>query len=140
MSKVKEHSPAIMVVDDYADTRQVVRWMLEQKGYRVIEAADGREALAVAARERPGVILMDLAMPLLDGFETIRSIRESAELAGVRIIAVTAYDMGTARDKAALAGCDHYLSKPIDFNRLSVLLEKLLGESRRAERSNVGVA
>jgi CheY-like chemotaxis protein len=137
MSTVKENSPAVMVVDDYADTRHVVRWMLEQKGYRVLEAADGREALAVAARERPDVILMDLAMPLLDGFDAIRAIRESAELAGVRIVAMTAYDMATARDKAALAGCDHYLSKPIDFNRLSVLLEKLLRQSPRAAESNV---
>jgi CheY-like chemotaxis protein len=142
MSKVKENSPTIMIVDDYADTRHVVRWMLEQKGYRVIEAADGREALAVAAQERPRVILMDLAMPLLDGFETIRSMRASAELAGARIIAVTAYDMGTARDKAALAGCDYYLSKPIDFNRLNVLLEKLMREEQRprAEESDVRVA
>lgn len=132
MSKVKENSPAVLVVDDYADTRHVVRWMLEQKGYRVIEAADGHEALAVAARERPSVILMDLAMPLLDGFDAIRSIRENAELDGARIIAITAYDMATARDKAALAGCDHYLSKPIDFNRLSVLLEKLLRAPARA--------
>jgi CheY-like chemotaxis protein len=135
MSNVKENSPAVMVVDDYADTRHVVRWMLEQKGYRVIEAVNGREAIAVAARERPCVILMDLAMPLLDGFEAIRAVRENAELAGVRIIAVTAYDMGEARDKAALAGCDHYLSKPIDFNRLSVLLEKLLREDAHAERT-----
>lgn len=137
MSKVKENSPAVLVVDDYADTRHVVRWMLEQKGYRVIEAADGHEALAVAVRERPSVILMDLAMPLLDGFDTIRSIRENAELDGARIIAITAYDMATARDKAALAGCDHYLSKPIDFNRLSVLLEKLLREQARAGENGV---
>jgi CheY-like chemotaxis protein len=80
-------------------------------------------------------------MPLLDGFEAIRTLRESAELSGVRIIAVTAYDMGTARDKAALAGCDYYLSKPIDFNRLSVLLEKLMREEKpRAEEANVRVA
>lgn len=140
MSKVKENSPAVLVVDDYADTRHVVRWMLEQKGYRVIEAVNGREAVAVAERERPGVILMDLAMPMLDGFEAIRSLRENAELAGVRIVAVTAYDMAEARDKAQSAGCDHYLSKPIDFNRLSVLLEKLLREDPHAERVNQQVA
>ena len=140
MSTVKENSPAVLVVDDYADTRHVVRWMLEQKGYRVMEAANGREALAVAMRERPGVVLMDLAMPLLDGFDAIRAMRESAELAGVRIVAMTAYDMATARDKAALAGCDHYLSKPIDFNRLSVLLEKLLREISRAEKASARVA
>ncbi|HEY1404672.1 MAG TPA: response regulator, partial [Pyrinomonadaceae bacterium] len=110
-----------------------VKWMLEQKGYRVVEAVNGREALAVAARERPRVILMDLAMPLLDGYEAIRTVRENAELSGVRIIAVTAYDMAEARDKAAVAGCDHYLSKPIDFNRLNILIEKLMREDSKAE-------
>jgi len=140
MSKAKENSPTVMVVDDYADTRHVVRWMLEQKGYRVLEAVNGEDAIAVAARERPRVILMDLAMPLLDGFEAIRSVRENAELAGVCIVAVTAYDMAEARDKAALAGCDHYLSKPIDFNRLSVLLEKLMREDSHAERAGQRVA
>lgn len=140
MSKAKENSPTVMVVDDYADTRHVVRWMLEQKGYRVLEAVNGEDAIAVAARERPRVILMDLAMPRLDGFEAIRSVRENAELAGVHIVAVTAYDMAEARDKAALAGCDYYLSKPIDFNRLSVLLEKLIREDARAKRANQQVA
>jgi CheY-like chemotaxis protein len=140
MSTVKENSPAILVVDDYADTRHVVRWMLEQKGYRVIEAVNGQEALALAASERPRVILMDLAMPLLDGFEAIRSVREDANLAGVRIIAVTAYDKGEARDKAALAGCDHYLSKPIDFNRLNVLLEKLMRDDAPVKGANLQAA
>jgi two-component system cell cycle response regulator DivK len=125
----KGKSPAIMVVDDYEDTRRVVRWMLEQEGYRVIEAVNGREAVDVAVRERPDLILMDLAMPQLDGFDAIRSVRELAELRSVRIIAVTAYDMAEARDKARVAGCDEYLSKPIDFIRLNVLLEKLLGSA-----------
>jgi two-component system cell cycle response regulator DivK len=126
MSKGKENSPTILVVDDYVDTRRVVRWMLEQQGYRVIEAVNGREAVEVAVRERPNVILMDLTMPLVDGFEAIRSMRERAELKGVHIIAVTAYDMAETREKATAAGCDLYIAKPIDFIRLNVLLEKLL--------------
>ena len=115
-----------MIVDDYADTRQVVRWMLEQQGYRVVEAINGQEAVEVAVQERPAVILMDLAMPLVDGFEAIRSLRERAELEGVRIVAVTAFDMAKAREQAEAAGCDQYISKPIDFKRLKVLLERLL--------------
>jgi two-component system, cell cycle response regulator DivK len=134
MHKAKEKSSAIMVVDDYEDTRRVVRWMLEQQGYRVMEAVNGRDAVEVAVRERPDVILMDLAMPLLDGFDAIRSVRERAELKGVRIIAVTAYDMAEARDKANVAGCDEYISKPIDFIRLNVLLEKLLGANHPIAR------
>lgn len=123
--------PTVLVVDDYADTRRIVRWMLEQKGYRVVEAVNGREAVEVALREHPRVILMDLAMPQVDGFAAIREVREHAELADVRVVAVTAFDMAEARDKSRSVGCDHYISKPIDFNRLFVMLEKLLRDSSR---------
>ncbi len=133
MSRENESGATVLVVDDYADTRNVIRWMLEQKGYRVVEAAGGREAVEAAVRERPAVILMDLAMPLLDGFDAIRAVRERAELAGVRVVAMTAYDMSEARDKAEAAGCDHYVSKPIDFSRLTVLLERLLREGPSQE-------
>ena len=132
MQKVRGTGPTILVVDDYADTRRVVRWMLEQQGYRVVEAADGREAVEVALEERPRVVLMDLAMPVLDGFDAIRAIRGREELAAVRIIAVTAHDMAESRDRAGGLGCDFYLSKPIDFIRLNVLLEKLTRENAAA--------
>lgn len=123
--------PIVLVVDDNPDTRHVVRWGLERWGYRVVEAGDGRQALEVAVASRPDVVLMDLAMPVVDGFDAIRSIRQHPELGGLPVIAVTAFDRAVSRDGADAAGCDHYLSKPIDFNRLEVLLEKI---TRRRQR------
>jgi CheY-like chemotaxis protein len=115
----------VLVVDDNADTRRVVRWGLERWGYHVLEAGDGRQALEVAVQNRPDVVLMDLAMPMVDGFDAIRSIRQHPDLCGLPVIAVTAYDRAISRDKAESAGCDYYLSKPIDFNRLEMLVAKL---------------
>ena len=117
--------PTVLVVDDNADTRAVVRWMLERWGCYVLEASDGREAFEVVVESHPNLVLMDLSMPRVDGFDAIRSIRGREEFASLPIIAVTAFDRADSRDGAAAAGCDHYLSKPIDFKRLEVLVEKL---------------
>ncbi len=126
----------MLVADDYHDTRRVVRWMLEQKGYHVVEATNGREAVEVAQQERPDLILMDLAMPEVDGFSALRLVREHAELAEIPIIAITAYDMAESREKAETAGFAHYLTKPIDFQRLSVLIDKILTEPKAAKLTN----
>ncbi|HEV2765769.1 MAG TPA: response regulator [Pyrinomonadaceae bacterium] len=130
-SNGERRGTTVLVVDDYADTRRVVRWMLEQKGYRVLEAEDGRQAVDSARAERPDLILMDLTMPQVDGFEAARTIRASEGLAEVPIIAVTAHDMAASREGARAAGCDLFISKPIDFTRLAVLIEKLLARQRQ---------
>ena len=117
--------PTVLVVDDNADTRRVVRWGLERWGYQVLEASDGRQALEVAAEHRPDLVLMDLAMPVLDGFDAIRSIRAHPDLRELPVIAVTAFDRAVSRDQAQSAGCDYYLSKPIDFYRLEALVERI---------------
>ena len=117
----------VLVVDDSGDTRRVVRWMLEQRGYAVIEAADGQQSVAAALSRRPDLILMDLIMPVVDGFEAFRQVREHAELRGVPVIAMTARDAATSRDRAEDLGFNQYLSKPLDFLRLNVVIEKLLG-------------
>jgi len=117
--------PTVLVVDDNADTRVVVRWMLESWGCRVLEAADGREALEAVVESRPDLVVMDLSMPRVDGYDAIRSIRAREEFASLPIIAVTAFDRADSRDGASSAGCDYFLSKPIDFRRLEVLVEKL---------------
>jgi two-component system, cell cycle response regulator DivK len=122
----------VLVVDDNADTRVVVRWMLERWGYRVVEAADGREAYERAVEHRPDLVVMDLSMPVADGYEALRAIRACEELAHLPIIAVTSFDRLEARDGAEAAGFDHYLSKPIDFKRLEVLAEKLTKPGRRS--------
>jgi CheY-like chemotaxis protein len=126
--------PTVLVVDDNRDTRVVVRWMLERWGYRVLEAGDGREAFEAVVESRPDLVLMDLSMPVVDGFDAIRSIRGREEFARLPIIAVTAFDRAVSRDGAAAAGCDHYLSKPIDFKRLEVLVEKLTKPGREGGR------
>lgn len=117
----------MLVADDNGDTRRVVRWMLEQKGYAVIEAADGRQAVAAAVRHRPDLILMDLVMPVLDGFDAVRQVREHEELREVPVVAMTALDVATSRDRAEDLGFNQYLSKPLDFMRLNIVIEKLLG-------------
>jgi CheY-like chemotaxis protein len=122
--------PTVLVVDDNADTRVVVRWMLERWGCRVVEASDGREAFEAVVESRPDLVLMDLSMPHVDGYDAIRSIRGREEFARLPIIAVTAFDRADSREGASAAGCDHYLSKPIDFRRLEVLVEKLTKSGR----------
>ena len=122
----------VLVVDDNADTRVVVRWMLERWGYRVVEAADGREAYERAVEHRPALVVMDLSMPVADGYEALRAIRAREELARLPVIAVTSFDRAVARDGAEAAGFDHYLSKPIDFKRLEVLAEKLTKPGRHS--------
>lgn len=117
--------PTVLVVDDNADTRVVVRWMLERWGCLVVEASDGRVAVEKAVWHRPDLVLMDLSMPVADGYEAIRSIRSREEFSRLPVIAITAFDRAAARDGAKAAGFDHYLSKPIDFKRLQVLVEKL---------------
>jgi len=117
--------PTVLVVDDNADTRVVVRWMLERWGCHVLEAADGREALEAVVESRPDLVLMDLSMPRVDGYDAVRSIRAREEFASLPIIAVTAFDRADSREGASSAGCDYFLSKPIDFRRLEVLVEKL---------------
>lgn len=122
--------PVVLVVDDNADTRVVVRWMLERWGYRVVEASNGREAYEKTVEHRPALVVMDLSMPVADGYEAIRSIRAREEFARLPVIAVTAFDRAVARDEAEVAGFDHYLSKPIDFKRLEVLVDKLTKAGR----------
>ena len=125
--------PTVLVVDDNADTRAVVRWQLERWGYRVVEASDGGEALEVTVESKPDLVLMDLSMPRVDGYDAIRSIRGREEFARLPIIAVTAFDRADARDGSALAGCDHFLSKPIDYYRLQALAERLTKSARRGD-------
>ena len=124
------HKPTVLVVDDNADTRVVVRWMLERWGCRVVEASDGREAYEKTVEHRPDLVVMDLSMPVADGYEAVRSIRSREEFSTLPVIAVTAFDRAAARDGAEAAGFDHYLSKPIDFRRLEVLVEKLTRRGR----------
>ena len=113
----------VLIVEDHEDIRCMMTVMLSFNGYQVIEAKDGYEAVEVAIREKPDLILMDIAMPILDGIDATRAIRRHAELAYIPIVALTAYG-DFYEDKACAAGCNEVIQKPVDFDRLQPLVEK----------------
>jgi two-component system cell cycle response regulator DivK len=115
-----------MVVEDFEDNRFMMRRLLEMSGYQVLEAINGEEAVEIAAREHPNLILMDLSLPLLDGLAATRRIRQYAELRDVPIVAVSAHDTADFHADALAAGCNDYVTKPIDFEQLENLLSRLL--------------
>jgi two-component system cell cycle response regulator DivK len=118
--------PVVMVVEDFEDNRFMMRRLLEMSGYRVLEAINGEEAVELAHRERPQLILMDLSLPQLDGLAATRRIRQHAELRDVPIVAVSAHDTADFHADALAAGCNDYVTKPIDFDQLEALLTRLL--------------
>jgi two-component system cell cycle response regulator DivK len=116
----------ILVVEDTPDTRELVRLLLEFEGFRVLEAENGLEAVEVALRERPDAILMDMSLPLMDGCQATRRIRERPELANVPIIACTAHNRWEWRGKAIVAGCTDFMTKPLDTRGLISMLSRYL--------------
>lgn len=123
-------SATVLVVEDFDDTRRMMRQFLESGGYRVVEASDGREAVETARRTRPALVLMDLNLPVLDGFTATLRIREDEQIRHTPVIAVTAYDTPEFRAAAKAVGCDEYVAKPLDFDKLMTLLERLIPNSR----------
>lgn len=119
-------APVVMVVEDFEDNRFMMRRLLEMSGYRVLEAINGEEAVELAHRERPQLILMDLSLPQLDGLAATRRIRQHADLREVPIVAVSAHDTADFHADALAAGCNDYVTKPIDFDQLEALLSRLL--------------
>jgi CheY-like chemotaxis protein len=116
----------VMVVEDYDDTRLLLKRALEARGYRVVEAINGQEAVSIAVRELPDLILMDLDLPILDGIAATQQLRHKPELDKVPIIAVTAYPLSFTRVKAFAKGCNEYMGKPIDLEELESLLTRYL--------------
>ena len=114
--------PTILVVDDFDDTRWLLRTWLERKGFRVIEAENGNEAVSEAQSKSPDLIIMDLEMPELDGLAATRQIRASEKLADVPIVAVSAYGAEQFRGPALLAGCNEYVSTPFEPSDLERLI------------------
>jgi CheY-like chemotaxis protein len=115
----------VMVVEDFEDNRFMMRRLLEMSGYRVVEAVNGQEAVEKAGSEQPDLILMDLSLPLLDGLAATRRIREQDGLKKVPIVAVSAHDTADFHAEALAAGCNEYVTKPIDFDQLESLLSRL---------------
>ena len=105
-------SQCILVVEDQEDNRQILRDLLGNAGYELTEAENGEEAIAAVDRRRPDLILMDIQLPVMDGYEATRRIRTNPDLRSVPIIAVTSYALAGDEDKAFAAGCDGYVTKP----------------------------
>jgi CheY-like chemotaxis protein len=116
----------ILVVDDFDDTRLMMRLWLERRGYRVVEASDGFEALEAARHELPDLVIMDIEMPALDGLAATRRIRDEKGLNDVPIVAVSAYGAEHWRERALEAGCNEYVSTPFDPRELEELIKSLL--------------
>jgi CheY-like chemotaxis protein len=115
----------ILVVEDVDLNRELIVQLLEDK-YRVIEAVNGQEGLELAELERPDLILMDLSLPVMDGWEATRRLKAHDELRSIPIIALTAHAMVGDEEKALAAGCDDYLVKPLDENELYAKVTKFL--------------
>lgn len=126
MDETQPTDLTILVVEDYEDTSLAMRLALEDQGYRILEAADGEQAVRVAARERPDIILMDLQLPVLDGLAATERIRANPELRDVVVVAVTAHQEADYRARALSAGCNAFVTKPIDFEWLRDLLNNLV--------------
>lgn len=105
-------SKRILVIEDQEDNRQIVRDLVTASGFELIEATTGEEGLAMAARERPDLILMDIQLPGIDGYEVTRRIKANPQLHKIPIIAVTSYALSGDDKKAFAAGCDGYVTKP----------------------------
>lgn len=126
MTKDQKSARTIMVVEDYDDTRMFLKVGLEELGYSVLEATNGQEAVDIASREHPDLILMDLDLPILDGIAATQQIRQQIEMERVPIVAVTAYPMSYTHVKAFSKGCDEYMAKPIDMDELERLVSRYL--------------
>ena len=123
---VRRGKNLFLVVEDFDDSRFMMRQLLESADYQVVEATDGEEAIRIAVQERPEMILMDLSLPKLDGLAATRRIRQQEGFEKIPIVAVSAHDSPESRSEALAAGCDEYVTKPIDFDELNDLVMRIL--------------
>ena len=119
----------ILLVEDNEMNRDMLSRRLQRRGHEVVCAVDGAEGLEVARRETPGLILMDMSLPILDGWEATRQIKADPATSTIPIIALTAHAMSEDRERAITAGCDDYDTKPVEFPRLIGKIDALLGLS-----------
>ena len=122
----KGEAATVLLVEDTEDNRQMMRRLLEMSGYRVVEATNGKEAVDSALRVLPQIILMDLSLPFIDGLAATRRIRSLPGMSKVPIVAVSAHDSADFHHDALQAGCDAYITKPIDYPQLEDTINRLL--------------
>lgn len=117
----------ILVVEDTEDNRQILRDLLGMAGYDMVEAHDGAQGVAMAAEHRPDLILMDIQMPVMDGYEATRRIKAIPELKETPIVAVTSYALSGDEQKTRDAGCDAYIAKPYSPRQMLAKVREILG-------------
>ena len=140
MNRMSKDIRTILVAEDYEDVRGMLKILLESEDFHVLEAATGAQALTAVKNGRPDVILMDLALPGIDGFETIRRIRKIDGFQNTPIIVITAYSGKSIYETARRAGTNYFMAKPIDFDELADLLKQILddGNSRSKKYRHSG--
>ena len=119
--------PKLLLVEDNEESRDGLSRHLRRKGYEVLTAADGRQGLEAARAAPPDLVLMDMSLPVLDGWEATRQLKADPQTRHIPVIALTAHAMAGDRDKALAAGCDEYDTKPVEFARLLGKIQGLLG-------------
>lgn len=127
--------PVILSAEDNPANRRIIRDLFSRNGYLVIEAANGREAVALARKERPRLILLDVQLPELSGYDAAREIKADEALRRIPIVAVTSYALHGEEARALAAGCDHYISKPFHPRELLELVARLIGKNDSEARS-----
>ena len=120
--------PKVLVVEDNEMNRDMLSRRLQRRGYEVIVSVDGEDGVSKAQSDSPDIILMDMDLPILDGWAATRKLKASPETRSIPVIALTAHAMAGDREKAMEAGCDDYDTKPVEFSRLTEKMEKLLGK------------
>lgn len=120
----------VLIVEDTLDTRALLKAVFEAEGYEVLEATDGIEAVEVALAELPDAIIMDMSLPRIDGTTAVKLIRREPALRETPVIACTAHNKWEWRGKSIVAGCDAFVTKPIDFTQLRSVLAQLLARRR----------
>ena len=125
--------PRVLLVEDNEVNRRMLTRRLSKRGYDVSVAEDGAEGVATARSERPDIILMDMSLPVMHGWDATRELKGDAETSGIPIIALTAHAMSGDREKALEAGCDDFDTKPYDLPRLLGKMEALLGRGAQSE-------
>src|SRR5690606_33686061 len=119
--------PTVLLVEDHPDNRGIYRTILEHGGLKVLEAEDGETGVRLARERRPDIILMDVSLPMMDGWEATRILKSDPDTAGIPVIAVTAHALQGDRERAEEAGCDGYIAKPAPPREVLLEVQRRLG-------------
>jgi len=122
----------VLVIEDNEMNRDILFRRLSRRGYLVVSAVDGLQGVEMARSEKPDIILMDMSLPIVDGWEATRRVKSDDGMRNVPVIGLTAHAMRGDREKALEAGCDDYDTKPVEFDRLIEKIERLLSERRKS--------